>query len=157
MNEQLPVATKFKATKEHKKMKTLDAIKLLNKIARYKLGPSKIEGVGVVAIYPIKKGDKLNIDAIPHAFDIPYRHFHKINKYVREIILGHWPNVINGSHFLYPVTKFSAYLNHSDDPNYDAKNDIALKDIKEGEEITEDYRLIEGYDKIFPFLVSKEN
>jgi len=46
----------------------------------------------------------------------------------------------------------SAYLNHSDDPNYDAKNNVCLRDIKKGEEITENYRLIPSYTQVFPWL-----
>ena len=71
---------------------------------------------------------------------------------VRDILLGHWPQIVNGSHFLYPVTKMTAFINHSDDPNYDAKTDKLLKDVKQGEEITENYKLIENYQKVFAWL-----
>ena len=43
-------------------------------------------------------------------------------------------------------------MNHSDTPNYDCMKDIALKNIKKGEEITENYREIADSEKIFPFL-----
>ena len=45
-------------------------------------------------------------------------------------------------------------MNHGgDESNYDRKTDTAAKDIKKGEEITSDYRLMENHEKVFPFLV----
>lgn len=139
-------------TKEHAELKYKQSIDVLNDIVRYKIGPSDIEGVGIIALRDIKKGEKLEMDAIPHMFDLPFDHFHKLRPDVQEILLGHFPQIVNGSHFMYPVTKFAAYLNHSDDPNYDAVNDKTLKPIKKGEEITEDYRKIDGWEKIYPWL-----
>lgn len=143
----------YKVTKVHKNEKIKNAIILLNDIVKIRLAPSSVHGVGVFAMRDIKKGEKLYTDIIPHQFDLPYKKFNKLNKEIQEILLGHFPLVIEGSHFLYPVTKFSAYLNHSDKPNYDAVNDKALKDIKVGEEVTEDYRLIKNWQKVFPFLL----
>ena len=139
-------------TKALREKKIKDAIVLLNDIVVIKLAPSPIHGVGVFAMRNIKKGDKLYTDIIPHQFDVPFKRFNKLGKDIAEILLSHFPLIIEGSHFLYPVTKFSAYLNHSSDPNYDAKEDKALRDIKQGEEITEDYRLIPNYNKIFKWL-----
>jgi len=142
----------FKPTKKHIAKKLQDQITLLNDIVKIKIAPSQINGVGVIAMRDIKKGEKLYTDIIPHQFDLPYSKFNKLDREIREIILGHFPLVVSGSHFMYPVAKFSAYLNHSADPNYDAVNDIALKDIAKGEEVTEDYRLIKDYQIVFPHL-----
>jgi len=142
----------FKPTKKHIKEKIEQQINLLNEIVKIKLAPSSIHGVGVHAMRDIKKGEKLNADAIPHQLDLPYSKFNKLDPEIREIILGHFPLIVEGSHFMYPVTKFSAFLNHSDTPNYDSVNDKALKDIGKGEEITEDYRLIKGWEKVYPWL-----
>jgi len=142
----------MKIPKKHKEEAWKNAIILINDIVKIKLAPSPIHGVGVFSMRPIKKGEKLYTDIIPHQFDLPYAKFKKLDKDIQEILLGHFPLILSGSHFLYPVTKFSAYLNHSDTPNYDAKNDEALRDIEVGEEVTEDYRLIEGHEKIFSFL-----
>lgn len=139
-------------TKAHAEIKFKEAIELLNRVVCVKLAPSDIHGVGVIAIRDIKKGEVIEIDAVPHVFDLPYKKFNKLNKEVRDILLGHFPQILGGSHFFYPVGKMSAYLNHSDKPNYDAKTYKALKDIKVGEEITEDYNLIPGAKKIFDFL-----
>jgi hypothetical protein len=139
-----------KVSKEHKETKLNEQVKLLNEIVKIKLAPSNIHGVGVFAMKDIKKGGKLYTDIVPHQFDLPYKRFKELNEGISEILLGHFPLILNGSHFLFPVTKMSAYLNHSNTPNYDAVNDIALQDIKAGEEITEDYRLIANYEKVFP-------
>ena len=142
----------FKATKAHKDKKIKEAIKLLNDIVKIKLAPSPIHGVGVFAIRNMKKGEKLYADSIPHIFDIPYSKFNKLNDEIKDIILGNWPQVINGSHFLYPVTRMVAFMNHADDFNYDGKSDTLTKDVKIGEEITENYRNIKNYEKVFAWL-----
>lgn len=142
----------FKPSPAFKNKKWKEAIKLLNDIVKVRIAPSTINGVGVIAMRNIKKGEKLYLDSIPHAFDIPFKKLGDLKTDVREIILSHWPNVVNGSHFLYPVTKMTAFLNHSDEPNYDAKEDKVLKDIKAGEEVTENYKLIDNWQKVFSFL-----
>lgn len=143
----------FTVSKAHKEKKLKDQIILLNEIVKIRLAPSPIHGIGVFALRDCKKGEKLYTDAIPHQFDLPYKRFNKLDPEIRDILLGHFPLIIEGSHFLYPVTKMSAYLNHDSNANYDAKEDKALRAIKKGEEVTEDYRLIKNWEKIFPFLV----
>lgn len=123
----------------------------LNSVIRFKLAPSK-HGVGVFAIRDIPKGDKLYADTFPQLYTLTYASFNKLFPEIREMLLGRWPNVVNGSGFAWPDTMFQGYMNHSDDPNYDAKEDIALKDIKAGEEIVEDYRKITGWEKAYPWL-----
>lgn len=145
----------FKPTKAQKDKKLKEAIILLNDIVKVRIAPSSIEGVGVIAIKDIKKGEKIYADIVPHAFDVPFKMFNKLDKKIAEIICNHFPQVVNGSHFLYPVTKMTAFINHSDTPNYDAKEDKVLVDIKAGEELTEDYRLITNYEKIFKWLAVK--
>ncbi len=151
-NKTKKIPTPFVATQKHRENKIRSAIKLLNDIVKIRLAPSQINGVGVFAMRDIKKGDKLYTDIIPHQFDVPYSQFKKLRPEITPILLGHFPLILSGSHFMYPVTKFSAFLNHSDDPNYDAKEDKALRDIKQGEEVTEDYKLIENWKEIFTWL-----
>lgn len=141
-----------KPTKKQIREKIKQAISMLNDTAKIKIAPSTIHGVGVFAMRDLKEGEVLYADAIPNALDIPYSEFKNIRKEVADIILGQYPQVINGSHFLYPSTRFLTYVNHSDNPNYDAKTDKTLRKIKAGEEITEDYRQIEGYEKVFAWL-----
>jgi hypothetical protein len=139
-------------TKEHRAGKIKMAISLLNDVVKIKLAPSEIHGIGVFAMRNMKKGETLNADAIPHAFDVPYSEFKKLRPEVAEQILSHWPLVTKGSHFLYPVTKMTAFMNHSDKFNYDSKEDKLIRAVKKGEEITENYREIDGFEEVFPWL-----
>lgn len=141
-----------KVSAKQKNEKWTQAINLLNDICKIRIAPSKIHGVGLVAIRDIKKGEKLYTDAIPNAFDLPLKKFKELRPEVASIILERYPHIVNGSPFLYPDSRMGAYLNHSDDPNYDAKEDKTLRKIKEGEEITEDYRKIENYQKVYKWL-----
>ena len=138
-------------TTQQKKWKL--AIKLLNEVVKVRIQPSPIHGVGVFAIRAIKEGEIMELDAIPHQFDVPFSMMKDIRKDAREIILGQFPAIAVGSHFLYPVTRMQAFLNHSDNPNYDGQADKTLRDVAKGEELTEDYRKIPGHDKVFPWLV----
>lgn len=142
----------FKPTKAHKELKWKEAINLLNDIVKIRIAPSAVHGVGIFAMRDIKKGEKLYADVIPNAFDLPYAKFKKLRPEISELILSHWPLVINGSHFLYPVTKMVAFMNHSDDANYDGKNDVVLREIKQGEEVFENYKEMENWQKAFPWL-----
>lgn len=142
----------FKPTKKHINKKLAEQINLLNEVVKVRLAPSPIHGVGVFAMRDIKKGEKLYTDVIPYQFDLPYKMFKNLDPEISEILLGHFPLITKGSHFMYPVTKMSAYLNHAEVPNYDAKEDKALRRIKAGEEVTENYRLIDGYEEVFPWL-----
>ena len=153
-------------TKEHEALKWREAIKVLNRIVNSKIAPSDIHGVGVFATRDIKKGEQLGLNAIPHMFDVPYKLFDKLNKGVRQTLLEHFPMKTvehkqdeeskkkygEAGTFWYPVNNIQAYLNHSDKPNYDNQTDKALRDIKKGEEITEDYRKIPGYENIYDFI-----
>ena len=129
-----------------------EEINFINTAVKVKLAPSKIHGVGVFAIKDIPKGTKLFANTIPKVFNIPYGSFNKIFPEIRELILERWPNIVNGSAFAWPDTNIQAYMNHSEDYNYDGVIDITVKDVKKGEEITEDYKDIKNYEKVFPWL-----
>lgn len=142
-----------KAT-ENKKEQFQNQINLLNDLIKFKVGPSEVHGVGIIALRDIKKGELLNLDAVFQQFDLPYKKFKWLEPHVRQHILERWPLVTQGSHFIYPDAKMSAFCNHSDTPNYDNKTDKATRKIKAGEEIFEDYRNIEGYEAVYPWLKS---
>ncbi len=142
----------FKATKKHKEEKIENAINLLNEIVKIKVGPSKIQGVGIFAMRDLKEGEKLNADAIFQYLDVPYKEFKKLRKEVAQHIIERWPNIMNGSHFVYPDAKMTAFMNHSDYPNYDNITDTMKCKVYAGEEITEDYRNINGWEKIYPWI-----
>ena len=128
----------------------------LNTIVKLKLAPSPIHGIGVFATADIGKGDKVFADVFPQLYSITFSSFGKLFPQVRDQLLERWPTVTKGSAFWYPDTFLQGYMNHSDDPNYDAVTDTALRDIKAGEEVTEDYRKIPGYQQVYPWLDEEE-
>lgn len=128
-------------------------VETLSKWVTVKLAPSEIHGIGVVAIKDMPEGTKLFADIMPEIFHLPVKTLkNNTPAFVYETLTERWPLVAQGSAFVYPDTRFVAYMNHSDDPNYCGKTDTLLRNVKEGEEITEDYRLIEGYEEIYPWL-----
>lgn len=134
----------------------MEQINWLNERVKTRLAPSKVEGIGLFAIRDIAKGQRVYASVFPQRYDLSYGNFSKLFPEVREFLLGRWPQIPNGSAFFYPDTFLQSYCNHSDDPNYDASTDLALKDIKAGEELFEDYRQIFGYEKIYPWLVKPQ-
>lgn len=136
-------------------MSNIEQIKLntLVKWVNVRIAPSEIHGVGVFAIRDILKGEKLYMDIMPELFNLPYKKIkNNLPEYISEILLERWPLIKDGSPFIYPDARYVAYCNHSDEANYSAKDDVALRDIKVGEEITENYKEIEGWKEVFTFL-----
>lgn len=141
--------------RKHRKEKIDAAIRMVNDVVSVRLAPSDIHGIGVFAIRDIKKGERLYVDAMPEMLDIPYKRFKDIREEVREVILERFPRVATtNSHFLAPDTLMQIYMNHSDNPNYSNKDGKALRKIKKGEEVTENYRDIEGWEKVYKWLKS---
>ena len=124
----------------------------LNERVKVRIAPSKVHGVGVFSLRDIAKGQKLYTDQLPVLYTLPYSSFGKLFPEVRQILLERWPQIVNGSRFLYPDTRIQAYMNHSVQQNYDAFNDVTLRDIKEGEEILENYMLIPNWELAHPWL-----
>jgi len=128
-----------------------ETIDWINSIVKYRIAP-RAHGVGVVAMRDIPKNIKLFADMFPKAYQIPAGSLNKLFPDVKKLLTEKWPKMALGKAFMWPDVFFQAYMNHSDDPNYDCVLDVAIRDIKEGEEITEDYRNIEGWDKVFDFI-----
>lgn len=137
-------------------MSNLLEVTKLNSECKLRLAPSPIHGVGVFALRDIAKGEWLYADNMPTAYKLAYSHFGKLFPEVSALLLERWPQIVNGSAFIYPDARMLAYMNHSDVPNYDAGLDTALRDIKTGEEVTEDYRQISGYNQVFAWLAKDE-
>jgi len=129
----------------------------LNSIVKATIGVSRIEGVGVIALTNIQKGDKIYADKLPQVYSVPYGSFNKLFPYVRKEILKRWPRVSLGERFIYPDARLVSFMNFSFHPNYDAETDCAIMDIEKGQEIFEDYRIIEGWEKIYPWIKDLEN
>jgi hypothetical protein len=64
-----------------------------------------------------------------------------VREEVRRLIIQRWPRAAHQGPFLSPNNdaRLVSFMNHSDEPNYDPKTDLALRDIAKGEEIFEDY------------------
>lgn len=133
----------------------------LNSEVRCTLKPSSIHGIGVFALRDIKQGERCYVSPrmIPKFYNIPFGSLNKLWPYVKELVLARWASVCNGSVFCSPNDDqhLLMFVNHAYDPdcNYDVITDTALKDIAKGEEITEDYRCMENYSKVYPWLSTK--
>jgi len=128
----------------------------LNNTVRCKLAQSNIHGVGVFAIRAISKGERCYCtpNMIPKFYNIPFGSLSKLLPEIKELVLQRWASVVNGSLFQSPNDDAGLlfFINHSDNPNYDVVSDTALRDIEEGEELLEDYRLMDNADKVYKFL-----
>ena len=128
----------------------------LNNTVKCKLDASSIHGIGIFAMRNISKGDKLYCfpAKTPRWYNVPYGSLTKLLPEIRELLLQRWASIINGSMFISPndMSWLCTYINHSNNPNYDVATDRAIVDIKEGEEITEDYRLMNNAEEVYPFL-----
>lgn len=112
------------------------------------LAPSSIHGIGVVAIRDIKDGQCLNLSGGTGQWirtDLT-----KVVPEVRKLICQRWPIEIDGYPYLSPNDDaiLTSFINHSSDPNYNKLTDTAKRDIKKGEEITEDYGVYKDIVKI---------
>ena len=129
----------------------------LNATVKCKLAPSKIHGVGVFAIMDIPKGQRVHCrpdQAGRIWYNVPYGSLSKLLPEIKELVLERWPSIVNGSNFTSPNDCWPiCWMNHADTPNYEMHTDTALIDIKKGEEITEDYRKMINYGKVYPWLV----
>ena len=134
----------------------------LNNETKCKLAASSIQGVGVFAIKDIQKGEKLYLLPPPNfmklpplVYNLPYASLTKLLPKVRQLLLERWPSIINGSLFKSPndMAVLCTFVNHSFEPNYDVGTDTALKEIPDGTEVTEDYRRMNNFEKVYPWLV----
>ena len=132
-----------------------EQIKELNDTVKCRIAPSKVHGVGVFALRDIQKGEKLHCTLEePIWYTVTYENLDKLLPYIRQLILDRWSLVVIGQPFLSPNHDaiMMCFLNHSDTPNYDPKTDTALRDIKKGEEVFEDYRNAKGWGIVYPWI-----
>lgn len=110
----------------------------LNETVKCTLKPSPIHGIGVFALRDIGKGEKLNCNRRiePEWYEIPSERFGELRPEIAALILDRWPQPQS---FLSPNddANLMSFMNHNSQPN--SQFGIATKDIKAGEEITEDY------------------
>ena len=143
-------ATKTKPSKMNKQDIQIDE---LNSHIKAKIAPSKIHGIGVMAIRDLISGEKLYADLLPKLFKINSGSLKKLFPEVWELILERWPRAMDNGLFISPDVRLLSFMNHSDNPSYDPTSDCLLRDVKKNEEIMENYRLIPNYEKAFPWLI----
>ena len=122
-------------------------VEYLNSSVWATLRPSKIDGIGVIAIRDIPKGTKITEYSIHYIKEtrlcsVSLNEFDLILPEIKSIILDRnlfqeWQTRF---HFYSPNNEqtLQSFCNHSNDPN--SAGMIALRDINKGEEITLDYR-----------------
>lgn len=118
----------------------------LNNTVFAKLGVSPIHGVGVFAIRDIPKGQVVTdyshlSDSSKQMFEIDETEFYAVLPEIQALILDRF-SFQQGSllRFVSPNydQNLQSFMNHSDEPN--VAELVALRDIKKGEEITENFR-----------------
>lgn len=117
----------------------------LNKTVWATLKPSKIHGIGVFAVRDIPNGTEITDNTIETNEVTTFYHtteedFKNILPEIQEIILDRM--LYKKDQFIFVTNPnaeviLQSFMNHSTEPNTDGK--IALRDIKKGEELTEDY------------------
>lgn len=129
----------------------------LNQTVWATIKPSKIHGVGVFAIRHIPKGMLITTNRIfdlqnqKKVFEMNEDEFNSILPEIREVILDRILFSKKSFTFFSPNDEIclQSFMNHSDNPNTD--DSIALRDIAKGEEITESYKQLDGFDNIHPY------
>src|SRR3990167_916331 len=106
------------------------------------LAPSKIHGIGVFAIRDIPRGTELvkNQWDTETYYEVTDEEFMELLEPIRDIILDRTQQEEGVMiKFRHPncLAKLQSFMNHSLEPNSDGQK--ALKDIKESEEITENF------------------
>jgi len=112
------------------------------------VAPSKIEGLGLFAAEPIRKGAPIwRFDAILDQI-IPVEVLHRYPPGVRDYIVKYSYIPRGTAGFRVLDCDNGRFMNHSDDPNTDNSEEttVATRDIAMGEEITCSYaQFIEGF------------
>ena len=104
------------------------------------LAPSPIDGVGVFAIRDIPKGQKMYCEVKGDIMSYHPKELENLLPEIKEIVMQRYP-IAETAGFFSPNddVRLLSFMNHSKKPNYDKFNDVALRDIKKGEEIVEYY------------------
>jgi hypothetical protein len=117
-----------------------EQIDILNTTVKCTLKPSPIHGIGVFALRDIKKGECVNcLSREATWFCLPPDELKRLRPDVLALILDRWPGTTQQQPFHSPNwdANLMSFMNHSNKPN--SQFDMAVRDIKTGEEITEDY------------------
>ena len=129
-------------------------IEELNDQVKCTLAPSKIHGIGVFALRDIKDGERMYCMGSPNRTRYHLKSLKGLKDEVRTLIIQRWPLALKGESFLSPNddARLVSFMNHDDNFNYNQYNDVALRDIKSGEEITENYKIVGHWKEIYSWL-----
>ncbi len=133
---------------------TTRAVYYLNRTVYCKLGPSKIHGVGVFAIRDIPKGQQLTdytLDDVVNekeyeTLSMSLAEFTYVLPSIQALILDRLTlDKERNKEIIYCISPnrdqiLQSFMNHSNTPNSDGN--FALRDIKAGEEVTEDFNTL---------------
>lgn len=116
----------------------------LNKTVWVTLAPSKIHGIGVFAIRDIPKGTMVSSHTVfepPEIYEVYPEEFEKLYPAIQKLVLDRmaFPKGLRKLKFYSPNQEqvIQSFMNHSTEAN--VKNMVTLVDIKEDEELTENY------------------
>jgi hypothetical protein len=124
------------------------------------LGPSKIHGIGVVAIRDIPKGIEFTDYRYPSykRKSYPFESFEMLEESIQNLLIDRIILTDQTRSVYSPNSDqdLRAYMNHSDHPNTDGVRTI--RKINKGEELTENYKDIAQGEMIFnyPFIGGKD-
>lgn len=121
---------------------TFDPITYLNNGIWCRIGVSNIAGVGIIAIRDIPADT--NPFTKTDYFEISKNDLDKIEENVRKYIIEMIP-IIDGKLKIVNPNSFAEmrlFINHSKTPNYNWSTEKTILPIKNGEEITTNYRWI---------------
>jgi hypothetical protein len=124
-----------------------DLIKFLNSNTFCRIGRSKIDGVGVLAIRDIPKGVNPFVGSLSRTYrGLEFKELKKLKPEVRKMVLD-FCNLSQGKAWIprggLNSFDISSFMNHSNNPNVGYPNNgeemATLRKIRKGEELTIDY------------------
>lgn len=122
----------------------MNSVDYLNNTVYCRLAPSNLHGIGVIAIRDIPKGTRYTDVTNNNYWESPIftlteKEFSELLPEIQSLILDRTIFPEDDISFISPNADciLRSFMNHSDIPNTDGE--ITLRDIKAGEELTEDY------------------
>lgn len=119
----------------------MEYVEKMNEEVWCRLAPSPLHGIGVFAIRDIPAGTTLFF-AAADGYAIGHYGLDILHPAVRSLVLDRHPfdtmSAVQIVHHPNRDARLQAFMNHSRTPNTDGH--VALEDIQEGEELTENYR-----------------
>ena len=125
----------------------MDIVDYLKNEIWFRVKPSKIHGVGLFAIRDIPKGTNIFVEYDGDSSrNVKVDLLFEIHQNIKTLIHDYFITQKINNNLCYYVTISDVwkwgqmyYMNHSNNPNVDGWTGITIKDIKESEELFEDY------------------